>query len=515
MSELPSTVLVTPTPRILQILGQVNFQGWQCVAELIDNSIDAFLRDDDRGIHHGHRRVDVALPTQSETASGTGTVTIEDNASGMSLEQIRDSCRAGYSGNDPIGKLGLFGMGFNVATVRLGRVTELLSHRAGDPSWIGLRIDIDEMQRKGSFEAPVISEPLDETDSQSGTRVRIKHVIRDGAIKSMVTGRGKSFLTKRLSRLYHVAMARHSVDIRINGASLPEWKMCFWDATRSVPTQQWGPVPAQFNVDIALDSLPYCPNCWEWGDPGQPLCLICAGEMIVRDRRISGVLGIQRSFASAWSRSEGDLENYYGIDLVRNGRVIETFDKDLFYWVDPDDPNRKELDYPVDAPYLGGRIIGRLEVDFVPLRSYHKDSFEKTHRAWRDVRDALRGESPLRPEVARRHGYDRKDTYLSRLFDGYRKTSPAGERYLITAYPPGEKKNRRDPMHRSALLEEWIARFESGEPEYASDLKWWEAVQWAETEQDAGVNEEPTATSPFDSATEVIEAREQATETPK
>jgi len=512
MSVLPSSVLVTPTPRILQILGQVNFQGWQCVAELIDNSIDAFLRDEDRGIHHGHRSVEVTLPTQSEAASGDGIVLIEDNASGMSLEQIRDACRAGYSGNDPMGKLGLFGMGFNVATVRLGRITELLSHRPGDAAWVGLRIDIDEMQRRGSFEAPVITEPLSETDGQSGTRVRIRRVVRDGPVKSMVTGRGKASLVKRLSRLYHVAMERHAVDIRIGPERLPEWRMCFWDATRSVPTQQWGPVPAQFNVDIPLDSLPYCPNCWEWGDPDQESCLICGGDMIVRQRRISGVLGIQRSFASAWSRTEGDLENYYGIDLVRNGRVIETFDKDLFYWVDPDDPNRRELDYPVDAQYLGGRIIGRLEVDFVPLRSYHKDSFEKTHRAWRDVREALRGESPLRPDVARRHGYDRKDTYLARLFDGYRKTSPAGERYLITAYAPGTKKNRRDPMHRSALLDEWIAGFEAGDPDYQSDAKWWEAVEWAETEDDAWATEQPTVTSPFDTTTEVIVAREQASE---
>ena len=34
---------ITPTPRILRTLGEIPFQTWQCIAELIDNSIDAFL----------------------------------------------------------------------------------------------------------------------------------------------------------------------------------------------------------------------------------------------------------------------------------------------------------------------------------------------------------------------------------------------------------------------------------------------------------------------------------------
>jgi hypothetical protein len=215
--------------------------------------------------------------------------------------------------------------------------------------------------------------------------------------------------------------------------------------------------------------------------------------MIVRERRIVGVLGIQRSFSIAWG--EGEL-NHYGVDLIRNGRVIESFDKDFFEYVNPNDPSDRELDYPVDGTFLGGRIVGELEIDFVPLRSYHKDSFEKSDPAWAEVRRRLRGDAPLRPDIARRKGFDRADTILARLFDGYRKVSPAGERYLITGHPPGRKKNPRDPMHTSAELQEWIQGFEDGLEEYQTDAKWWEAVQWAER---TGVDEtDGTATSVFD-----------------
>ena len=37
------TVDITPSPRVLRMLGQIDFAPWQCLAELIDNSIDAFI----------------------------------------------------------------------------------------------------------------------------------------------------------------------------------------------------------------------------------------------------------------------------------------------------------------------------------------------------------------------------------------------------------------------------------------------------------------------------------------
>lgn len=497
-TRLPESLPIVPSPRILQMLGHVNFEGWQCLAELIDNSIDAFLRDSQQDNVHPTPTVEIQLPGYNELSAGTATVSVRDNAAGMSLEQIQDAVRAGYSGNDPIGRLGLFGMGFNVATARLGRITEILSHRAGDPEWLGLRIDVDEMVRNRTWNAPVIREPVDESQPPAGTIVRVTRIPRNGVVRGAVWGAGKPALLKRLSRLYHVAMGRQNVKITVNGEDLRPWRLCSWDRERSVPSQVYGRVPAQFEVDEALPTLPYCLNCWEWGTEDQTTCYLCGGEMISRERRIRGTLGIQRSFSIAWG--EGEL-SHYGVDLIRNGRVIEQFDKDLFYWYDPNDPGRRELDYPVDATYLGGRIIGELEIDFVPLRSYHKDSFEKADPSWSDVRQRLRGEAPLRPEIARRYGHARPDTILSRLFDAYRKTSPAGERFLITAHPPGRKRNPREPMHTSEELERWISGFESGEAAYLQDQRWWEAVQWAEIADTDGVSEspdEPTTQSIFD-----------------
>lgn len=60
------------------------------------------------------RRINVAW-TSDDVSAVNRTIEITDNASGMSLEQIQDAVRAGYTSNDPVGTLGLFGMGFNVS----------------------------------------------------------------------------------------------------------------------------------------------------------------------------------------------------------------------------------------------------------------------------------------------------------------------------------------------------------------------------------------------------------------
>src|SRR3546814_16322462 len=51
--------------------------------------------------------------------------------------------------------MGLFGMGFNISTARMGRRTEVWTTRADDPEWTGLVIDFDEPERNQTFHAPL------------------------------------------------------------------------------------------------------------------------------------------------------------------------------------------------------------------------------------------------------------------------------------------------------------------------------------------------------------------------
>ena len=93
-----ATIDITPSPRVLRMLGQIDFQPWQCLAELVDNSIDAFIDQVSEGIPAINPRIDIQLPTESQLQSGKGAITIKDNASGMMPDDLKNGAFAEFSG---------------------------------------------------------------------------------------------------------------------------------------------------------------------------------------------------------------------------------------------------------------------------------------------------------------------------------------------------------------------------------------------------------------------------------
>lgn len=72
------------------------------------------------------------------------------------MRTIQDSVRAGYTSNNTFSALGLFGLGFNIATARLGDKTTFLSASAESEEWVGVEIDFAELIKLGKFHAPVV-----------------------------------------------------------------------------------------------------------------------------------------------------------------------------------------------------------------------------------------------------------------------------------------------------------------------------------------------------------------------
>ena len=105
---MTQTVDITPAPRILRVLGEIPFQPWRCVAELIDNSIDAFMDAKRNAVTITQQMISVSWSTDSVAAQNR-EIEIRDSATGMGIEQLQNAARAGYSGNDPIHNLGLYG----------------------------------------------------------------------------------------------------------------------------------------------------------------------------------------------------------------------------------------------------------------------------------------------------------------------------------------------------------------------------------------------------------------------
>jgi len=471
---IATNINLTPNPRILQMLGQIDFDNWQCIAELVDNSIDALLKDyRETSEYHGEIRVEI--PTFSQFQEGK-PITVWDNGPGMTVEQLENALKAGYTGNDPISNLGLFGMGFNIATARLGDKTTVYTSRKGDSSEVGIEIDFREMIESNSFDRPVISRPKDNSYT-SGTTIRVS-MLKDRV--SHLGQQGLHHLRTRLSDVYSKLLRDYDIDIHVNGEKLEGAKKCVWAPERYV-VRGGDKIHARIDIDRDLGPKYFCTRCWVWlntdvieGETTK--CPICdsATHVRVRQRVVKGWLGVQRYY---------DKQNY-GIDTYRNGRLIVAKDKSFFEWVNPETGER-ELEYPIDATHWGGRLVGEIEANFLKV-NYTKDSFEKGDVNWDLLVKVIRGEGPIRPNIARELGYAPNESPLARLFRGFRKGNRPGFGDLL----PGRYNDRANRWEGSNTEPKaWAELFEKGEPEYQSDQKWWELVVAVEEDRRSTVGE--------------------------
>lgn len=450
---LDDFVDITPTPQVLRILGMIPFDPWQCIAELIDNSIDALSRETSGAAGEAKKRVIVSWSSET-VAPSSRTLEVVDTGPGMTLRTIRDSVRAGYTSNDPLNNLGLFGMGFNIATARLGDKTEFLSATEESDEWVGITIDFPELIKSGVFKAPKVSYPKTKPGGH-GTKIVISQ------LKPNMYGeltKSPSEIRRVLSEVYAPILRNHDIEIMIQGVRLSGVQPCLWDAKRYVSLKGGETIPAVLEVDEIVGDAPFDAERHRYLTPAEEDDLrvsLARGEalppgIVQRTKRIHGWLGIQR-YADP---------NDFGIDFIRNGRKIVRRDKTLFTFYNPLTGN-PELEYPLElGSTVGGRIIGEIHVDHVPP-NYMKSDFERTDPTWYEVVEMLRGSGPIRPSKRKLLEYrDSNTAPLARLVRGYEQID-AGTRHLFAP---------------SSVAKVYAEKFRKGDPDYLTDEKWWEAA---------------------------------------
>ena len=458
MSEQPASVDkfdLQPDPRILPMLGEINLQQWRCLAELVDNAIDGFLSAKRQGFVIAQPEVHVAIPTAN---SASAKVSVRDNGPGMSSKTLETAVRAGWSSNTPVDSLGMFGMGFNIATARLGTVTTVWTTRKEDSQWHGLCIDFNELQRQRHFQTPHMTrEKVD--PHEHGTEVTIESLKPEQRSWLAKTG-NRSRVSREMGKAYSSMLRDSGVPISfalfVNRNRVKPRKPCVWSEERVVQGARFGPVRALQTIDRHLSDRPFCLACWQWLPSSQGECS-CGqeGQVIQRRRHIHGWLGIQRFLSNT----------EYGIDFIRNGRKIEIGNRDLFVWRDDDG---EEPEYPIDDPRNRGRIVGEIHLDHCRV-TYTKNLFDRNDPAWDEMIRVVRGDGPLRPERARDLGFGVNDSPLFKLFQAFRRSSPkpkvagAWARLLIVT--------------NNDLALQMAKKFHAGDPEYQDDTKWWNLVE--------------------------------------
>ncbi|WP_261536840.1 ATP-binding protein [Burkholderia multivorans] len=451
---------LTPDPRVLQMLGEINLAQWRCLAELVDNSIDGFMSAQRLGNVIANPEVVITVP---RTDTAAARVSVRDNGPGMSSETLEHAVRAGWSGNSPIGSLGLFGMGFNIATARLGLVTEVWTSRAGDPHEIGVRIDLDELKAQRNFRVARQTRPKADHTAH-GTEIVISK-LKPEQRAWLARGQNTTAMRKHLAKAYSALLSPESGDavfrLELNGTRIQARRHCTWSAERHVETSN-GTVHAVERFNVALPARRYCAACMQTLPDGETACPTGSSScrVVTEDRRVRGWVGIQRYLH----------DTDFGLDIIRNGRKIELGIKDLFEWREGDS---SEIEYPTDDQRKRGRFVGEIHLDHCRV-SYTKDRFERDDPAWDEMVRLVRGDGPLQPLKAKTLGYGANNSPLFRLFQAFRRTSPQGKNGLWSRILVVKDNERAIEM---------ASLFENNEPDYLGDERWWQLVE----EQDATV----------------------------
>lgn len=454
-----------PHPRILPMLGEINLTQWRCIAELIDNSVDAFLsaKRGDNSIQNPE--VHVSLPTSDSEAA---KITVRDNGPGMEPNTLENAVKAGWTSNDPISSLGMFGMGFNIATARLGTVTKVWTTRAGDQTWCGLEIDFEKLISQRHFRTPSLTRPKADPH-EHGTEVSIEK-LKPEQRQWFAKTANRSKLNQEFGRVYASMLRPNgfpiSFRLMMQGNTIRGRSHCVWggegNPSREAHTARYGVISAYQPVDVRLADRSFCQKCWQWLSAGEAACPACerSEDVVVRQRRVYGWLGIQRYLTA----------NDYGIDFIRHGRKIEIANKELFFW---SDGQIVEEEYPIDDPRHRGRIVGEIHLDHCRV-TYTKDRFDRNDPVWDEMLGIVRGDGPLRPDKAEQLGHGQNTSPLFLLFQAFRRSSPKPK--VAGAY------KRLLVVPNNDLAEEMARHFYAGEAEYQTDAKWMELVEEADRE---------------------------------
>ena len=455
-----------PPPNVLMALTYTSMKPIDALCELVDNAIDSFIDAEVGGYLNPHPLVDIHLPTLNDLNQGKGRIQVRDNGPGMTAEQAERALTAGCSSHNAFDRLGLFGMGLNIATGKFSRVTRLITATAGGSAAVEVNVDLAQLVEQHNYivQPREVDKTLYFKEGMGGTIIELAewwspgNPNRDFPRKLIQYGPGK--LRNELGRRYATLLRpgdRRKFTIRLRGEDCVPFDHCVWSANRHVlhRSQQ---IPARFDFNELLKTQRRCEECNVLVEGDK--CPFGSSHIVrTIDERVRGWVGVQRY----------DDSSHFGIDLIRRGRAIRVLEKDAFFKF-TNELGEEIPDYPLDNPY--GRIVGEVHIDHVPV-DFTKQDFNRSSLEWVRAMAYVRGESSLQ---AQQEGARQNNSPVMKIYTGYRRVRKAGLSDMYMGYVDDEGKPQRIDRKTER---EFLERFKRGEAGYRDDAKWWEKVEEA------------------------------------
>ncbi|MGR5460206.1 ATP-binding protein [Vibrio sp. PNB22_1_1] len=457
---------LTPDPKVLIALTHTPLKPMDAISELIDNAIDSFTLSRNSGFEVSNPMAILELPSRKELEENLGTIRVRDNGIGMSPTMAEKALKAGFSGNNPYDSLGLFGMGLNIATGKLGSRTTIITARKGDSQALKVVVDLIAIQEQASFE--VIPEFVDKPDGfENGTIVEISNWWPKGNANSdfiqKLISYGRPRVRSEIGRRYSTLLKQKFVNIFVNDEPCQPFYHCVWSSNRFVERKGSGRIYAKREFSEVIGTQIRCTECFALVPVENDGCPVCSSlSLRTIDEVVKGWVGIQRY----------DDESHFGVDLIRNGRAIRLLEKNAFFeFVDEFGISIK--DYPIDSTY--GRIVGEVHMDHVPV-DFMKQDFQRSSPEWQAAVAFIRGETSLQP--GKTNGVP-NDSPIYILYQGFRRVRQFGKKDLYMGFWD-ETANTAKRIPRKTE-KEYLKKFNEGVPGYFDDYEWWSLVEGADT----------------------------------
>ena len=211
-SRMITVVSIRPDVGVLSVLRHLNYKPWYALAEFVDNSLESFLRHQDRirsiDGQNAKLRVEISIDNSCE-----GMITIRDNAAGIYENEYERAFRPAEP-PPQINGLSEFGMGMKSAACWFGRKFSVRSCALDEGIERTVTFDIDDIVRTKSDVLPV--KTLKANHNHHYTEVILSNLHKPPQ------GKTTSKIKEHLASIYRVFIQEGTLELRFRSAGVDE-----------------------------------------------------------------------------------------------------------------------------------------------------------------------------------------------------------------------------------------------------------------------------------------------------